>query len=100
MERVLSVRRSRSRGNGRRRGLSLSDLPPRDAVYIERARLLTNRPRPRDFGNLDRHPRSAARHTLRRLLAIAGRLIFYTLLAVWCGIGFGLALDLILKATR
>jgi hypothetical protein len=97
---MLSVRRN-GNGNGRgRRSVSLSNLPPLTALYRKRQSFFVDRKPARDYGNLAGLERTATRDRLRHAVSAAGRVIFYALVAVWCGLAFGTVLDMALRATR
>ena len=100
-QRVFSLRRDRNgrNHNGRgRRSVSLSSLPGPNALYIRRAGVYGPRPAVRGHRDSLGKPRHVSR--LGAALAIAGRVIFYCLLAIWTGIAFGLLLEQVLKVTR
>ena len=98
----LFFMRRNGNGNERRgRGLTLSDLPPLDAVYIDRARVLAGRRPARDCRNVVGVARPAARLSrAARAWSFAWRVTFYLILAAWCGLVYGLLLHEILMWTR
>ena len=99
MPNLLFVRRNGARNKCRRRAIGLPNLPPVTALYCKRQALFVDRKPTRDYGNLAGVERTPARNALRRAAATTWRVIFYSLVAIWCGIGFGLLLDIFLKVT-
>jgi len=97
---LLFVRRNGAPNKCRRRAINLPDLSPLIALYRKRQALFVDRKPARDYGNLAGQERTAARDRLRHAVSAAGRVIFYAVVAIWCGLAFGTVLDMALRATR